>query len=123
METTLGIADRLSTDLLNATPAERRDPAFERRARELLMRVDPTRLYLTLAVFLASITRSLGVSPDRLYGPGWGARIRSVEAAAVTAGIVDEPAYDREWEELMRAVRAPLAGACAPGPKGIRGRA
>jgi hypothetical protein len=116
MESSLQMAGRLSTELLNATRAERRDPAFERRARELLMRVDPTKLYLTLAVFLASIARSLGASPDVLYGPGWSARIRTVEADAVAAGGVAEPAYDREWEELMRAVRAPFVGAFAPNP-------
>jgi hypothetical protein len=112
MESTLRIAGRLSTELLNASPAQRRDPLFERRARELLMRVDPAGLGLSLAVFLASIARSLRASPDTLYGPGWSARIRSVEAAAaVAAGGAAEATYDLEWKRLIRAVRAPLARA------------
>ena len=119
MESTLRMAGRLSTELLNATRAERRDPAFERRARELLMRVAPTELPLTLAVFLASIARSLGASPDVLYGPGWSARIRMVEAEAVATGGAAEPAYDREWEEVMRAVPAPFGGAFAPNPASV----
>jgi hypothetical protein len=113
MESTLGIAGRLSTDLLNATRVERRDPAFERRARALLMRVHPTRVDVTLAVFLASIARLLESSPDELYGAGWSRRLRSIEHAAVTAGETAGSAYDREWEELMREVRAPLTGAFA----------
>ncbi|HEY7256346.1 MAG TPA: hypothetical protein VH476_06635 [Solirubrobacterales bacterium] len=105
------MADRLSTELQNATPAERRDPAFERRAREILMRIDPTRLHLTLAVFLASIARSLEKSPDALYGPGWNARIQLLENAAVTSRAAAEQEYAREWERLMRGVRAPLTSA------------
>jgi hypothetical protein len=79
------------------------------------MRVDPTGLDLTLAVFLASIARSLEESPDALYGPGWSTRIRSVEAAAVKADGAPDPAYDQEWEKLMREVRAPLARATRGG--------
>jgi hypothetical protein len=116
MESILGMAGRLSTELRDASLAERCDSAFEQRARELLMRVDPARLDLTLAVFLASIARSLGASPDALYGPGWSARIRLTEHAAVTADGSLDPSYDREWEQLMREVRAPLAVARAPGP-------
>lgn len=121
MESTLRMAGRLSTELLDATPSERRDPAFERRARELLMRVDPARLDLTLAVFLASISRSLGASPEVLYGPGWSARIRTTEHAAVTAGGPVDPAYDREWERLMHEVPAPLARAAHRARRGSRG--
>jgi len=106
MESTTKIAGRLSAELLEATPEGRRDPVFEQRARELLMRVEPAGLSLTLAVFLASIARSLEKSPDGLYGPGWSARIRSVETAAVTSGRTADPAYDREWARL-------IAPACA----------
>jgi hypothetical protein len=114
------MAGRLSAELLKATPAQRVDPAFEQRARELLMRVDPARLDLTLAVFLASIARSLGASPDALYGPGWSARIRSIEQAAVTAEGPADPAYDREWERLMHEVRAPLRRAARRARRGSR---
>ena len=120
MESTLRMASVLSRELLDATPAGRRDPAFEQRARELLMRVDPTKLCLTLAVFLASIARSLDESPDALYGPGWSARIQSTEHAAVTADGPANPAYDREWEQLMHDVRAPLARAARRARRGSR---
>ena len=113
MESTHAMAGRLSSELLSAAPAERRDPAFEQRARALLMRIDPAKLDLILAVFLASIARSLEASPDALFGPGWSTRIRSVEDSAVAGGAA-EPSYDREWDRLMREVRAPLVRAMAP---------
>ncbi len=120
MEPTHAIAGRLSRDLFEATPAQRVDPAFEHRARELLMRVDPARLDLTLAIFLASIARSLGASPDVLYGPGWSNRIRSLEHEAVTTDGAADTAYDREWERLMHEVRAPLARAANRARRGSR---